>query len=109
MEFFFRFYIYLFREVFFSLTVRGGIEVNLTLIVRGMVFSAGVAFFGVVDGDAFPFPEEVPDEDEAADEAVSDFRGGTFSADSVASSDEELLPVPKNPLSFPSNKTMSAS
>jgi len=97
------FYTYLFRETFFSLTVRGGIEVNLTSIVRGMVFSTGVTFFsGVVEGDVFPFSEEVPDEDGAADEVktVSELRGGTFSADSIVSSDDEL-PPPKNPLSLP--------
>lgn len=78
-------------------------EVNLTLVVRGMVFSTGMAFFsGVADADAFPFPEEVPDEDGAADEVetVSELRGGIFSADSVVSSDEEV-PPPKNPLSLP--------
>lgn len=112
MFFFIDLYIYLFREAFFALTVRGGMEVNLTLIVRGMVFSTGVTFFsGVVDADPLPFfPEEVPDEeDEAADdvEAVFDSRGGKFSA-SVVSSDEELLPPPKNPLSLPTkNKTLA--
>lgn len=78
-------------------------EVNLTSIVRGMVFSTRVAFFsGVVDADIFSFPEEVPDEDGAADEveAVSELRGGTFSADSVVSSDE-VLPPPKKSLSLP--------
>ena len=95
-----------FRDAFFSLNVRGGMEVNLTLVVRGMVFSTGIAFFsGVADVDAFPFSEEVPDEDGAADEveAVSELRGGTFSADSVVSSDEEV-PPPKNPLSLPTKK-----
>jgi hypothetical protein len=79
-------------------------EVNLTLVVRGMVFTTGTAFFsGVADADAFTFPEEVPDEDGAADkvEAVSELRGGTLSADSVVSSDGEVLPAPKNPLSLP--------
>ena len=95
-----------FREAFFSLNVRGGMEVNLTLVVRGMVFSTVIAFFsGMADVDAFPFSEEVPDEDGTADEveAVSELRGGTFSADSVVSSDEEV-PPPKNPLSLPTKK-----
>lgn len=75
---------------------------NLTLVVRGMVFTTGAAFFsGVADADAFTSPEEAPDEDGAADEveAVSELRGGTFSADSAVSSD--VLPPPKNPLSLP--------
>ena len=79
-------------------------EVNLTLVVSGMLFTMGIAFFSeVADADAFSFPEEVPDEDGAADEVetVSELRGGTFSADSVVSSDEEVLPPPKNPLSLP--------
>ena len=79
-------------------------EENLTLVVRGMVFTMGIAFFsGVADADAFSSPEEVPDEDGAADEldAVSELRGRTFSADSIVSSDE--LPPPKKPLSLPTN------
>lgn len=75
---------------------------NLTLVVRGMVFTTGMAFFsGVADADAFTSTDEVPDEDGTADEveAVSELRGGRFSADSVVSSDE--LPPPKNPLSLP--------
>ena len=64
-----------------------------------MVFSTGAtfsfSFFGVAVEDA--------DADEAEDEAeaVSELRGGTFSADSVAASAEELLPAPKNSLSLP--------
>jgi hypothetical protein len=68
-----------------------------------MVFTTGTAFFsGVADVDAFSF-SEVPDDDGALDEAeaVSGLRGGTFSADSAVSSDEEVLPPPKNPLSLP--------
>ena len=80
---------------------------NLRLVVKGMVFTTGTAFFsGVADVDAFTlFPEEVPDEDGAADEVetVSELRGGTFSADSAVSSDEEV-PPPKNPLSLPTKK-----
>ena len=101
-----RFHTYLFLEAFFSLTVRGGMELNVISIVRGMVFSTGVTLFsGVVDGDADASPEEVPDGEAAADEveAVSELRGGTFSADSVVSS-EEVLPPPKNPLSLPTRK-----
>lgn len=80
---------------------------NLTLTVRGMVFSTGVTFFsGVIGVDAFPLPEEVPDEDGTADEVetVSELRGGTFSADSVVSSDE-VLPPPKNSLSLPPDQS----
>jgi hypothetical protein len=82
-----------FREAFFSLTVRGGMEVNLTLVVRGMVFTTGIALVSGVADDAFTDgeAEEV--------EIVSELRGGTFSADSVVSSD--VLPPPKNPLSLP--------
>ena len=103
---YFRFYTNRFREAFFSLTVRGGMEVNLRLVVRGMVFTTGTAFFsGMADADAFTIPEEVPEEDGAVDEveAVSESRGGTFSADSAVSSDEEV-PPPKNPLSLPTKK-----
>jgi hypothetical protein len=79
-------------------------EVNLTLVVRGMLFTTGIAFFfsGVADADAFTFPEE---EDGRADEveAASESRGGTFSVDSVVSSD--VLPAPKKPLSLPIKKT----
>ena len=74
---------------------------NLTLVVRGMVFATRVAFFsGVVDADALSSLEDVPVEDGAADEVetVSELRGGTFSASVVSS---EVLPPPKNPLSLP--------
>ena len=100
-----RLYTHRFRETFFSLTVSGGMEVNLTSVVRGMVFTMGIVFFsGVADADVFTSSEEVPDEDGEAGEveAVSELRGGTFSADSVVSSD--VLPPPKNPFSLPAKE-----
>ena len=42
---------------------------NLTSVVRGMVFTMGIAFFsGVADADVFTSSEEVPDEDGEAGE-----------------------------------------
>jgi hypothetical protein len=104
-----KFYTYPFRETFFSLTVIGGTGPNLISIAKGIVFSTRATFFsGVGDADSFTFPDEVPDEDGsgAADkvEAVSEMRGGTFATDSAVSSDEELLPPPKNSLSLPTKK-----
>ena len=87
-------------------------EPNLISIVRGMVFSTVATLFsGVGEVDSFTFPEEVPDGDGAgaADEveAVSELRGRMFAADSAVSSDEELVPPPKNSLILPTKKIKS--
>jgi len=50
-------------------------------------------FLRGTDADVFPFPEEVPDEDGAADEVEAVW----ISADSVVPS----VPPPENPLSLP--------
>lgn len=77
----------------------GGMDTNLTVMLRGIVFSFGTGFLTSVSSGA----DELDDaEGDAVEEVVPVSRGGVFSADPVSvSSGEADDPAPKNPLSLP--------